>query len=294
MSCQSEFNMFSKLFPLSHSSSSSPSCQADHSNRLIPRDSSDTPLLNPKEPKVREQLLAQLEADALYDYWYAKLRHQAWIQNPQNSLQIKLQRSDHTSHLDGMEDFLHEMIKTSRQIHACYASYKHVVTTYQIRDEAFMRRENEQSEMWQDLLWDVGERLEDLYLLVVGPHDDDNDSLPLIVYKNIAYARSWLSVAWENQLQNHVFLKLFFLAPDGTFGPLRVRKPTKPTRVLSESMGLALERTSTNNSEHSLDSMDFLAPSVSEIKSLEGANGFLKRSKSALSFLGRIGRQGKS
>ena len=278
---------------LSRPGSSSAMSQTDYPKRFIPRDSYGTPLLNPMEIEVREQLIAQLDTDALYDYWFAKLQHLEWIQtSPPHWLQIKLKRAKHTSHLDGMEDLLMEMIKTARDIHACYESYKHVVTTYQIRDEAFMRRENEQSEMWQDLLQDVTDRLEDLYLLIMGPHEDD--SLPLVVYKNIAYARSWLGVAWKNQLQNSVFLKLLFLEPDHTFGPLRVKEPVKSAQASSESLGFTLERMSTTDSEQSLDSMDFLAPTMSELSGIEEAKTMLKRSRSALSFLGRFGRRKKS
>ena len=194
-----------------------------------------------------------------------------------------------------MEDFLIEMIKTSQDIRACYDSYKHIVITHQVGNQAFMEAEEERTQLWQDLLQDVTSRLDDLYLIIMGPHE--SESLPLIIYKNIAYARSWLGVAWMNQLQSHIFLKRMFLTPDNTFGPLRVKEPAQSKEITPELPGFTLERTSTNGSEYTLNSLDFLTPSISELESIDGGGScksFLKRSRSAISFLGRFGMRKKA
>ena len=250
------------------------------------------PFLDPTEATTREKLLLDLDNDSLFDYWYARLGALEWIQSLPNNLEIPLKRTGHTSHLDRMEDLLSEMISTTSFINSCFESYKNIVQKYQILDDDFAKRETANSELFQHLLQDVFERLEDLYMLAcafVGPIADD--SLPLEIYKNIGYTRSWMGIAWKVVLQNHVMLKLSFVV-DGSYGKLREIKTEESCIVIRES--IALEPTLSNESDSSVDSLDFLTPSEDELDSFQGSPSFLRRSRSVLSRLTRMGMRKKA
>ena len=258
-----------------------PNC-VGHPNRLIPRNRSGVPLLNPTDATIRERLLSSLDTDTLFDEWYARFGSLQSVQSAPRGLEIPLKRTIHTGHLDRMEDFLSQMMTTTQILYESYEAYGNVVQRDRICDDAFPQYESAaQPELWQDLLQDILERLEDLYILAFAfVRPTEEEYLPLEIYKNIGYARSWLDVAWK---------QLVLLESDGSFG--KVREPETTGRNACASEPLTLGRTFTTDSECSLNTVDFLIPSDDELDGLDCPTSFLRRSKSILSRLGRLGRR---